>query len=488
MFKPDENAERFGSLSIENLFFTDYLPMAGGDAVRVYLFALYRSAHPKDDYSLTEMAKELSLPESEVESALRYWERRRLLTRISDSPLQYVCHSPLETALTGRGTLQVDSDYVAFSEDVYALFGDRRKIKPSEIALAYDWTQDFSIPSATVLMYLSDCIARRGILFSFKSAQTDLARMVGDGVKSVEDAEEYFRHSRQVEDGARAVLRRFGRRTVPSRDEMDLYRKWLDEWHFTPDAIQEACTETTKGEPSFAYLDGILKGLMTRAAQKNTPVRTGEEVRAELKGDEQLKEFARALGMRSSAALSATWRRLCENNDAALVLFAASEAHRTGGNLETCERYLETYRRLGLATRPEAEQYMQAARADNAVLYRLFEACGHTGKPTAPDRELLHRWQDWGFTEEMLLLAATESRGAETKVPYINKVLESWHNDGILTPAEVASRRSARPRPAAAGNGVKQVSAQQYTQREYTESELSDLDFDIFEEARKQHG
>lgn len=37
-----------------------------------------------------------------------------------------------------------------------------------------------------------------------------------------------------------------------------MYKLWIDEWGFTPEAIQEACRETTKGTPTMAYLNGIL--------------------------------------------------------------------------------------------------------------------------------------------------------------------------------------------------------------------------------------
>jgi len=53
-------------------------------------------------------------------------------------------------------------------------------------------------------------------------------------------------------------------------DEMDLYLKWTEEWGFDPKAIREACKETTKGAPTFAYLDKVLEGIHTRTGGKAT--------------------------------------------------------------------------------------------------------------------------------------------------------------------------------------------------------------------------
>ena len=43
MFKLDDQARLCGSTAVENLFFTEYLPNANGDQVRIYLQGLYQS-------------------------------------------------------------------------------------------------------------------------------------------------------------------------------------------------------------------------------------------------------------------------------------------------------------------------------------------------------------------------------------------------------------------------------------------------------------
>ena len=100
----------------------------------------------------------------------------------------------------------------------------------------------------TVLMLIAHSITARGIQFSFKAVEADAVRMCEAGVLTAEDAEAFFAHTRKVHEGTRAVLRRLGKRRQPSQDEMDLYRKWTDEWHYAPEAILEACSETTKGD------------------------------------------------------------------------------------------------------------------------------------------------------------------------------------------------------------------------------------------------
>ncbi|MDD3109180.1 MAG: hypothetical protein PHH32_00880, partial [Eubacteriales bacterium] len=87
MFDLDEQAKIFGITAVENLFFTEYLPDASGDQVKVYLWGLYQSQRGAKDYTLKQMSRDLGLEEAQVEAALRYWERRRLVERVSDKPL-----------------------------------------------------------------------------------------------------------------------------------------------------------------------------------------------------------------------------------------------------------------------------------------------------------------------------------------------------------------------------------------------------------------
>lgn len=492
MFHQDESMLRYGVTALDNLFLTDYLPSARGDYVKVYLYVLFLSNHPREGMSMAELANDLSLPVSEVENALRYWERRRLVSRVSDNPPAYRVYSAAQLAAQGKLVMEVDNDFVAFSEDVYTLFGERRKISPAEIALAYDWVLDLGLPQETVLMLLAHSIATRGVQFSFKAAQADAARMRDAGALTAEDAEAFFAHNKLVHDGTRAVLRRLGKRRQPSQDEMNLYMKWLDEWKYAPEAILEACSETTKGEPTLAYLDGILNGIRTRAAKAGTAANTGADMRRRIAADKDemsaVRKFAQALGVKSSPeVLKTTYQRLCGDSAPELVLLAAEQAGLAKGDLQIAEKFLNVFRQQGITSRRDAEMYLQDIRETNRLLYRVFEACGHSGKPGSADRTLYKKWQALGFTEEMILLAAAQAVHAESKPPYIDKVLEAWKEAGVTDPAQVAVRKTvSRPAPARSG---KQVGAQQYTQREYTESELdAQLTNDILEEASKYNG
>ena len=477
MFKQDESMLRYGALPVDNLFFQEYLPGAKGAYVKVYLYGLYLSQHPQPDMGLEEMARELDVETTEVEAALRYWERRRLVRRVSDNPPEYVFRGAAQAALSGEADIEADAAYVAFTEDVYALFGDRRKVRPADIALCWEWVQDMGLSQETVLMLLAHMISTRGVQFSFRSAQTEAVRMSEENVRTAEDAEAYFRHSRSVQDGAKAVLREMGKRRAPSQPEMDLYRKWTDEWGLTREAVIAACTEMSKGDPNFAYLDGILKGIRERSGAGQA-IRSEKDLRQRLDTEKDenkaVRDFAHSLGFRTvTPMIRRVYARLCGKYDPRIVQLAADETYRAGGDLEKTELTLERLHNQGVATLEAAQAYFEEAHRLNAALQPILEACGQRGIVTVGDRALYRKWKEDGFSDDMLLIAARQARSAAKKLPYIDGIVTAWKKAGVATPEQAAAFTAPQ------AEGGRRVSAQQYTQRRYTEAELENRTDDL---------
>ncbi len=479
MFEFDRDAAQYGVTPVENRFLTDYLPAAKGEYIKVYLWGLFACARKDPDYTLEAMAQEILLTVPEIEAALRYWERRGLVTRVSDNPPQYRFYSPSQRM--NAPAMEVDPEYVNFAEAVYAAFGDRRKVKPSEISLAWEWVQDLGLPPEAVLMLLHHCMAEKGLQFSFKAAEKHAVAMKDAGISTPEDAESYFQHKQAIHDGVRKVLSWMKKRRLPTDGELALYEKWVDEWHFELQAILNACDEMNKGDPSFAYLDKILEGIRNRGE-----ARTGSQVNKQLSREQKQKDLAQEVFTRLGARLTGPaaaleYQALLEIQPHGVLLLAADECRRKNWSLEDMHSLLERWQSKGYTTEESVREYLEKRRGLEVLLREVFEACGHRGNPTAADLLLYNKWHSWGYNQEMICAAAEQARNAEGgKLPYLDKVLETWHAAGITDLSQVQARKPPAKR--------KTVSAQQYTQREYTEEELLAVSDDLIEEARKYRG
>ncbi len=487
MFEMDQEARAFGVTAVENRFILDYLPAAKGDYVKVYLWGLFACACKGPDYTLEMMAGDLDMPVSDMEAALRYWERRALVSRISGDPPLYRFYSPIQRQITASSDLPMaaDTEYVSFTECVYAAFGDRRKVNPAEIALAWEWVQDVGLSQEAVLMLLQHCMAQRGAHFSFKAAEKLAVSMKEAGVTGPEDAEHFLQHSQTVHDGAKKVLSRMGKRRAVTEDELALYEKWTGEWGFDLQAVLDACRETTGGDPSFKYLDGILNRLRNQG-----DARTGPALARKLDQEQAEKEKAREvfshLGISPSGpAAVRTYRAMLAQQPHEVLLLAADECFRRNKNkLDDMTALLDAWKNRGLTTEEAVREYLERYREANLALGELFDACGHGGRPTETDRKLYEKWRGWGYGADLMRAAAEQARNAEgSKIGYLDKVLEAWHEAGITSVEQAQGRRKTRP-----AAKPKTVTAQQYGQRRYTEEELLAVSDDLIEEARKQRG
>jgi len=480
MFELDGQNRIFGVTTLENLFISEYMPSADGDYVKVYLSALYHIQLHDESFGLSEMAQELGLSEERVEAALRYWERRSLINRISDQPPAYRFYHLGQHMLTGQDSQGGDRDYIDFSEAVYALFGSKRKVRPAEIATAFEWVTELDLPREVVMMLLNYCMDVRGAGFTFKAAEKIAIAMKEDQVHTSEEAENYLSHSKQAHEGAKAVLRRFSMRRLPTQDELDLYRKWTSTWGFTKEDVLSACTETVKAaNPSFGYLNGILEGLMRRGSGQSTTLE--KQMSQEKERLAGAHEVLQALGTRlSPTAILKAYEGLLDIAPQDMIVMAAQDVGQRQGKFEDIEKRLKLWQSKGLSSANAVLEAAQALRRDDTLLLQVYEAAGQPGSPTDPDREMLQEWLKAGSARELILHAARQARSAKAKTPYINAILQSLRAQGIKTVED-----AARAKPPEGIKPAKTVSAQRYEQREYTEEELNRGLKDILEKARK---
>ena len=490
----------WGATAVPNAFFCEYMPAAPENHIKVYLYGLM-CAHgglPDDEGLLDEMAQTLHMDREEVERAMRYWERCRLVERISDTPPRYRFVS-VQQVMLQRQQMPHDEEYEAFAQAVYAAFGERRKLHGGETVLAYEWVEQYRLPPEVVILLIQHMIATRGVHFSFKEAQKLAMELCEQRIFTLEEAETVFSRSEAAMKGARRILNHLGMRRNPSMDEMDLYLKWTSEWGFEPKAIKEACKETTKGAPTFGYLDKVLEGIFSRTGGRATSEEKVQEALAENKAETvQIRELLQTLGISFTViddGLRMEYRDMVSDGGHELVMLAAREVvKRTRVHtLDKVKQYLDGWRKLGLTTRTAVLGYLADIEKQNEELRSLMEIAGTTGGATKANRDLLTKWQtEWRMPPEMIQLSAELARGKKDVMKYMDKLLEGWRSDNV---ANVADARAAHEKHIAqlkqkheskpAAPGGKRVIEQQYQQRAYDPDEYDDIPEDQLEEMKR---
>ena len=97
---------------------------------------------------------------------------------------------------------------------------------------------------------------------------------------------------------------------------------------------------------------------------------------------------------------------------------------------------------LGIDTMEEAAVYMQSQLQLQANVSKIQQLLGIEGRKLTPGEEkLISSWLSWGFGEREIQLAYEKTcmNTGGLKWPYLNSILNSWHEKGLTTLAAIES-------------------------------------------------
>ncbi|MBE5790565.1 MAG: hypothetical protein E7322_00215 [Clostridiales bacterium] len=417
----------FGITPVENMFILEYMPGATGDFVRVYLYGLMLCHHPEMDEGIDGMARALRIETDTIISAYRYWEREGLVARMTDNPPTYEYLS-LSSMTRQAEPLDEVYKYKNFNRELQnALPG--MVLDSHEYRIANEWLDILNLPEDVVLYLVHTEIAKRGKKLPaprtlFKHLDETATLWANEGIYSIDQAEEFVAKSGAAYQNAKAVIKQFGQTRNPTKDEIALSEKWMNEWNLPLDAIIAACADTVKGAvPSFGYLDKIL---MSRVSSEDK----ADEAR------EKVKILLSHLGTASrptQAHLSAYQSFIEAGFDFPAIEQAAilcGENNRR--TFEDIQRKLDQWKKMGVTTLAEIEEERRIQKQYTDITLSIFEKCGIDRKVVKSDISQVRIWTAL-IELDAVLYAAECAFGTDAPMKYINKLIVSWSAKGIKT-------------------------------------------------------
>ena len=309
---------------LSNVFIDRFMPRAGGEFVKVYIYLLRMLGSPQEAFGLSQMADSLLCTEGDILRALKYWENEKLVSLIyegnaltgitlltprnkadeisvnaeQDFPVQENPLSNLENAaaVSSQDTAFPVPDRTGSSSSSPApskplsesrhLTPDRvKELKQNEdivqlLYIAEQYLGKTLTPTETrkilffydelhmsvdLIDYLIEyCVGRDHR--SIRYIETVAMAWKEEGITTVEMAKDSTsRYSKEYF----TVLKAMGiTNRNPADTEIALINTWTKEYGFTMDLIQEACSRTVlqTGQPSFQYAHKILTGWFKKGA------------------------------------------------------------------------------------------------------------------------------------------------------------------------------------------------------------------------------
>ena len=384
-FSPE--AQKREQTPVDNLFFSEYMPDADGEAVKVYLYGLMQCRFPSmGDVALSEA---LNLPEGAVRAAFVYWQSKGLVRILKDEPLEVEYLTVEQPAVTTA----VPVKYRSFIRALNELIAPRR-FNMNELGHIYDCIETFRLEEKTVLELVSHCMEEKGRNVRIQYILTVAKSWADAGIVTYEQAREYIANATVRKHGATAVLRRWNKRRSPTLDEMALYDSWVREWGFDDEAILAVCPRLTNtSSPSFEALGDRLRELYEQNKVK------AEDIQADSDNVSDEKEFARMVFARMGKVSTPTRDEIRQLSvflegpkglSREVVLLAAEEcadAERPFGKLKAIlkdwtERKVRTVAEATKALQQRQAQFTQAdgrrrTRGKNTLLNYAEQGVSH---------------------------------------------------------------------------------------------------------------
>jgi len=274
-----------GDTPIENIFINDFMPMANGTYVKVYLLG-YKYAHDKDSKITVDnntIAKHLDIPLADVLNAWDFWEKKGIIEKIYldeenkfDYKVKFLNLKQLYIKNNYRIFNQEEissKSYTATVEDlidanqipaINQMFNNidyimRRSLYPNEKQKILEWIHNFNMNP--------DIIEKAFFYGVEKKGKRNLNYIGGiirnwydQGITNIEAYQEYLKRNDEKYYRYERVMKYLGYvNRFPSESEKKVIDKWFQKYEFTMEMVLKGCENSKKtSNPSISYIDGIL--------------------------------------------------------------------------------------------------------------------------------------------------------------------------------------------------------------------------------------
>lgn len=276
-----------GDTPIENIFINDYMPMANGTYVKVYLLG-YKYAHDKDnkiDVNNQTIAKHLEIPLDDVLSAWDFWSSKGIVEKMppeEDNKYNYKVKFLNLKQLYIKNNLSlfnnkeqankapkpatsqdlIDANQIPLINKMFNNIDDimRRQTVTNEKQKILSWIQDYNMNPDVIEKAFSYGVEKKGVR-NVSYVEGIIRNWYDNGLTNMDAVIEHFKTQDEKYYRYQKVMQSLGmaNRSI-TQGEMIVIDKWFDEYKFSMEIVLKGCENSAKvSNPSINYIDGVLK-------------------------------------------------------------------------------------------------------------------------------------------------------------------------------------------------------------------------------------
>ncbi|MGN1351393.1 MAG: DnaD domain protein [Clostridia bacterium] len=260
----NDDSMLFSRTEIPDVFFTEYLSQASGDAIKVYLCLIFLSKYDKD-IKLNDLSKKLNLSFATIQAALTFWEELGVVTKkVNGYVLNNLQEIELHKAYVPNLTLSKEkildnekSKYRATAIESINNQYFQGIMSPSWYSNIDLWFKKYGFDEQVMMALFEYCFNKSALHKNYVQAVAE--GWASHNIQSYNDLENYFQQYDNLNKVKKAIAKKLGRYTPFTQFESDYIEKWFLDYNYSLDIINIALKKTTsKTNPNFEYLDKII--------------------------------------------------------------------------------------------------------------------------------------------------------------------------------------------------------------------------------------
>ena len=254
----------FSSTEIPDIFFTDYLPMAKSEFVKVYFYVLFLANH-NSEIKINDLSKTLDLDFPTVQDAIKYWETRGIFIKnpngYSLANLQEIelnkLYNPKVSLAPEEIEKNAENQYRAKVMDSINSQFFAGTMSPSWYADIDLWFQKYGFDEQVMLALFSYAYENHALHRNY--IQTVAEGWSKEKIKTYNDLENYFERREKTNSLKKKIAQKLNlSRNLTAYDE-EYIIKWTENYKYPMDIIEIALKKAaTKNTISFEYIDTLL--------------------------------------------------------------------------------------------------------------------------------------------------------------------------------------------------------------------------------------
>lgn len=254
----------FSSTEIPDVFFTEYLPEASGDFIKVYFYMLFLSKYNKE-IKINDLSKTLALDFPTVQDAIKFWEEKGILVKTPDG---YTLANIQELELTKLYNPKVTSspeDIAKSSQNQYrakaidqinSLFF-QGVMSPSWYNDIDLWFNKYGFDEQVMLALFNYAHDKRALHRNYIQATADAWSK--NNIRTFNDLDAYFEKQEKRNTTNSEIAKKLNLyRKLTTYEEEDIV-KWTENYGFPMEIIEIALKKAaSNNKVRFDYIDTLL--------------------------------------------------------------------------------------------------------------------------------------------------------------------------------------------------------------------------------------